>query len=140
MQLLEALITKYGAEMEVWRGTQEGLNTVVVNPGIIIGPGYWHNGSGSLFKRIYKGMSHYTNGVVGFVGVNDVAQIMIKLMESNIINQRYILISENLSYKDFFTKVAALLHVKPPKKEATKLILNIAKEFYMLRQSSRMGI
>ncbi|MCO4822775.1 MAG: SDR family oxidoreductase, partial [Flavobacteriaceae bacterium] len=42
-------ITKYGAEMEVWRGTQEGLDAVIGNPGIIIGPGFWRAGSGSLF-------------------------------------------------------------------------------------------
>ena len=44
-------ITKYGAEMEVWRGTQEGLNAVIVNPGVILGPGIWNDGSGQIFKR-----------------------------------------------------------------------------------------
>jgi len=126
-------ITKYGAEMEVWRGTQEGLNAVVVNPGIIIGSGFWRSGSGSLFKRIYKGMPYYTNGVVGYVDVNDVVCIMLELMESDLQNNRYILISENLSYKDFFIKVATQLGVKPPKKEASKMMLNIAWRMDWLR-------
>ena len=48
-------ITKYGAEIEVWRGTQEGVDAVIVNPGIILGPGFWKGGgSGSLFKQITK--------------------------------------------------------------------------------------
>ena len=126
-------ITKYGAEMEVWRGTQEGLNAVVVNPGIIIGSGFWKSGSGSLIKRIYKGMPYYTNGVVGYVDVNDVVSIMLKLMESEIQNNRYILISENLSYKDFFVKVATQLGVKPPRKKASKSLLNIAWRLDWLR-------
>ena len=42
-------LTKHRAEMEVWRGSQEGLPVVIVNPGIIIGPGFWNSGSGKLF-------------------------------------------------------------------------------------------
>ena len=118
-------ITKYGAEMEVWRGTQEGLNAVVVNPGVIIGPGFWKSGSGSLIRLVYKGLSHYTNGIVGYIDVNDVVLAMVKLMEGGIKNKRYILVSENISYKDFFTKTATQLHVKPPKKKASKLALNM---------------
>ncbi len=128
-------ITKYGAEMEVWRGTQEGLNAVVVNPGIIIGPGFWRSGSGSLIKLVHKGMSYYTNGVVGFVDVKDVISIMLKLMENDFKNERYILISENLSYKDFFVKIATRLQVKPPKKLASKLLLNIAWRVDWLRSA-----
>jgi nucleoside-diphosphate-sugar epimerase len=128
-------ITKYGAEMEVWRGTQEGLNAVVVNPGVIIGPGFWRSGSGSLISLVYKGLSHYTDGVVGYVDVKDVVLPMIKLMESNIQNERYILVSQNLSYKDFFTKVAIQLHVKPPKKEVSDFALNMAWRFDWLRSN-----
>ncbi|MCO4822730.1 MAG: SDR family oxidoreductase, partial [Flavobacteriaceae bacterium] len=119
-------ITKYGAEMEVWRGTQEGLDVVIVNPGIIIGPGFWRSGSGSLFKRIYKGLSHYTTGTTGYVDVNDVTKIMLKLMQSTIKNERYIVVAENLTYQRFFNITAKCLNVKPPEKEASPLLLQIA--------------
>lgn len=118
-------ITKYGAETEVWRGTQEGLETVVVNPGFIFGPGFWRTSSGSLFKKIYKGLSHYTNGVTGYVDIDDVVNSMLLLMDNSIKNERYILVSENLSFKEFATKVAKELNVKPPKKEASKRLLQI---------------
>lgn len=127
-------ITKYGAEMEIWRGTQEGLDAVIVNPGVIIGPGFWRGGgSGSLIKMVYRGMSRYTNGVVGYVGVMDVVKPMMQLMESDITNERYILVSENLSYQDFFTKTATYLNVQPPKKLASKFLLNIAWRLDWLR-------
>ena len=127
-------ITKYGAEMEVWRGTQEGLDAVVVNPGVIIGPGFWRGGgSGSLIKMVYKGVVRLTEGVVGYVGVKDVANTMIKLMQSNIANERFILVSENLSYTDFFTKTASYLNVKPPEKKASKLLLSVAWRLDWLR-------
>ena len=119
-------ITKYGAEIEVWRAVQEGLKTVIVNPGFIFGPGFWHSSSGSLFKKIYKGLSYYTTGVTGYVDINDVVNSMLLLMESNIKNERYILVSENLSFKEFATKVAQGLDVKPPYKKASKMQLQLA--------------
>lgn len=119
-------ITKYGAEIEVWRGTQEGVPAVIVNPGIILGPGYWKGGSsGNLFLRIHKGLNYYTNGTTGYVDVWNVCDIMFKLMQSDIINERYILVSENLSFNEFQNKVAQTLHVNPAKKEAGRFILGI---------------
>ena len=134
-------ITKYGAEIEVWRGVQEGLNAVIVNPGFIFGPGFWKTSSGSLFKKTYKGLSHYTNGVTGYVDINDVVNAMVQLMSSAIKNQRYILVSKNMSFKAFAFKVAAHLKVKPPKKEATKRVLQLAWRLdwlnYFLRRRPR---
>lgn len=119
-------ITKYGAELEVWRATQEGLDAVIVNPGVIVGPGIWRYGSGSLIKMIYNGLKYYTTGSTGYVDVNDVVNAMIQLVKSDVKNERYILVSENLSFKSFFTKTANYLGVKPPQKEAKPWLLNIA--------------
>ena len=119
-------ITKYGAEMEVWRGTQEGVDAVILNPGIVIGPGFWRSSSGSLFNTINKGLKYYTKGITGYVDIHDVVKCMILAMESSIINERYILISENLSFKTFAEKVAVQLGVEPPKKEAKNWLLQIA--------------
>ncbi len=119
-------ITKYGAEMEVWRGIQEGLNAVMVNPGIIIGAGFYNGGSGFLFKRIYAGMKYYTTGATGYIAIDDVIQIMHQLMTGNYTNQRYILVAENLSYKDAFSMIAKALNKKIPTKKATLFLLNIA--------------
>lgn len=126
-------ITKYGAEMEVWRGCQEGLDVVIVNPGVIIGSGFWRFGSGSFFKRIYKGLKYYTTGTTGYVDVEDVVNIMILIMESNIKNERYIVIAENLTFQSFFTKIANTLHVEPPKKKASPFLLQIAWRMDWLR-------
>lgn len=120
-------ITKYGAELEVWRGTQEGLDAVIVNPGIILGAGYWNGGSsGNLFRQIHKGMKYFVNGVVGYVDVFDVTKAMMELMLSDLKNERFIVISENLSFKSFQYKVAKLLNVKPPQKEAKPWLLSLA--------------
>lgn len=108
-------LSKYQAEMEVWRASQEEVKVIIVNPGVIIGPGFWNTGSSTLFKKIAKGLLFYLPSGTGFVAVKDVVKAMIKLMDSSIANQNYILVSENLSYKDIFSKISVALGKKPPK-------------------------
>ncbi|MDB2606724.1 NAD-dependent epimerase/dehydratase family protein, partial [Zobellia sp.] len=89
-------LTKQAAEMEAWRGSQEGLSVVMVNPGVIIGPGFWHSGSGDLFTVAKKGYRFYPPGGTGFITVRDVVKMMVSLMDSQITNERYIAVAENL--------------------------------------------
>ena len=110
-------ITKYGAEMEVWRASQEGVATVIVNPGVIIGPGYWDSGSGQIFKRVNNGLNYYFPKITGFVGVEDVVKPMRQLMASEIKNQQFILVSENVSFEKLLTLVAQSLQKKAPSKK-----------------------
>lgn len=119
-------ITKYGAEMEVWRGTQEGLNAIVVNPGVILGAGIWKYGSGSLFKRAKRGLKYYPSGSIGLVAVEDVTTIMVKLTQSEVINERFVLVAENWPYKRFLQTLSEAVGSNPPKKEIGKWLLNLA--------------
>jgi nucleoside-diphosphate-sugar epimerase len=109
-------ITKYGAEMEVWRASQEGVDVVVVNPGVILGSGFWDSGSGKLFSQMYQGFNYYSKGITGFVGVKDVVKSMILLMESNIKNERFILVSENKSFQEVLFAIADAFNKKRPSK------------------------
>ncbi len=109
-------ITKYGAEMEVWRASQEGIPVVILNPGIIIGPGFWNSGSGEMFKRIHSGLKYYIPKTTGFVGVEDVVKIMQLSMKSQVENEAFIVVSENLSFKEIFDWVAQSLDKPAPKK------------------------
>jgi dihydroflavonol-4-reductase len=99
-------ISKYAAEREVWRGMEEGLNAVIVNPSIILGAGNTDSGSSALFGEVKKGLKFYPVGSSGFVDVRDVTRIMIQLMEKNIFGERFIISSENISYRDVFNQVA----------------------------------
>lgn len=119
-------ISKYGAEMEIWRGQQEGLNVVIVNPGVIFGAGFWNQGSGLFFSSIKKGFPFYTNGSTGYVGVNDVVKIMVQLMNSDIVGERFTLMSENLSFKEVIFKIAENLHAKKPKIDAKPWMTSLA--------------
>ena len=118
-------ISKYGAEMEIWRGQQEGLQSVILNPGVIIGPGFWNQGSGLLFKKVANGLSFYTKGVTGFIAVPDVVKIAVKLMKNDYSNNRFTLIAENLDFKDLLNSIADSLNVKRPSLHASPLLVNI---------------
>ncbi len=107
-------ITKFGAEMEVWRASQEGVEVVIVNPGVILGSGFWFAGSGKLFSQVYNGFKYYTEGITGFIGVKDVVKTMMFLMDSNIKNERFILVSENKTYKEVFFLIADAFGKKRP--------------------------
>jgi dihydroflavonol-4-reductase len=107
--------SKHFAEMEVWRGAQEGLSVVIVNPGIILGPGYWASGSGLLFKTAAKGMRYYFPGGTGFISVGDVVKIMDQLMDSPIKNERFIAVAENLSYKSILETISLGFNRASPK-------------------------
>jgi dihydroflavonol-4-reductase len=119
-------LSKYQSEMEVWRGTAEGLNAVIVNPSIIIGKNAGREGSGRIFETIRKGISFYTSGSCGLVDVEDVAHCMIRLMESNITDERFIINAENWTYKSLFNTVARLFHLKEPAILAKSWMMEIA--------------
>lgn len=125
--------SKYLAEMEVWRGMAEGLNAVIVNPSIILGAGNWNAGSSEIFKTIYKEFPYYSDGVTGFVDVEDAAKAMIALMQSNICRERFILSAENTSYKNLFDLIAETFHKKAPSKKITPFMAGIVWRFEALK-------
>lgn len=126
-------ISKFQAENEVWRGIAEGLNAVIVNPSVIIGAGNWEQGSPRLIKTVWDGFKYFTTGGTGFVYVEDVVNIMTKLMESNISNERYILNAENLSYRAVFDFIAENLNKKKANIQSSNIMLHSFKIFDNLR-------
>ena len=105
-------ISKHLAEMEVWRGFAEGLSGFIVNPSLIIGPGSWHSGIGTIINKAKLGMPFYPPGSCGVIDVKDLVDIMIKLMHSDITNERFIVNSAHMSYKDLMTIIAKCLNKK----------------------------
>lgn len=118
-------ISKFKGECEVWRAIQEGLSAVIVNPSMIMGAGYWHAGTAKMFKQIEKGLMFYPQGGTGFVDVRDVAEASIKLMESDVVGERFILNAENLFFKDVFDQIAQVLQKKPPFLKAGKWLIDL---------------
>lgn len=118
--------SKYYSENEVWRGSAEGLKAIIVNPGIIIGPGNWNEGSPALFRRISEGLKFYTESSTGFVDVRDVAACMVKLMNTSVENEKFILVSQNVSFKKVLSTIAAHINKPIPRIKATKFLVEMA--------------
>lgn len=107
-------ISKYRAEQEVWRGSEEGLDVVIVNPGVIIGVGNYKKGSNALIHSVFKGLPFYSMGVNGYVDVADVARAMISLVKSKVRNKRFVLVGSNQRFRDLFFLIADTFGCKRP--------------------------
>ena len=122
-------ISKYGAEREVWRGVEEGLNAVIVNPSIVLGPGEVNSGSGKLIATVLKGLKFYTSGINGYVDVRDVVRAMIMLVDSDISGERFVVSAENVFYKDLFEMISRKLGKSPPPYKASRWMGEIVWRF-----------
>ncbi len=109
-------ISKHGAEIEVWRASQEGVPVVILNPGVILGPGFWNKGAGQIFQKVHTGLNYHFPKITGFVGVKDVAELAVKTMDSPVENEQFIVVAQNLSFKEVLEEVAEAFGKKPPQK------------------------
>lgn len=107
-------ISKYSAEKEVWRGVEEGLDIVIVNPSVVIGAGNWNESSLTIFKTIENGLKFYTSGSNAFVDARDVTKTLVQLMESEIKNERFLCVGENAKFIDLFHLISKRIDKKPP--------------------------
>lgn len=119
-------VSKFSAEKEVWRGIEEGLSAVIVNPSVFFGPGNWSESSLNLFQTIQNGLLFYTKGGNAFVDVRDVSDVISRLLEKKITNERFLIAGHNLLFNDLFGQIAEELKVKPPRFLAGKFLTEIA--------------
>jgi dihydroflavonol-4-reductase len=126
-------VSKYLGEQEVWRGIAEGLNAVIINPSVIIGSGYWQQGTAKIFDTVWHGLRFYPPGMTGFVDVRDVAKMCIQLMESELKEVRVIANAVDWTYLQFFTEVAKSVGKKPPSLPANALMSALAWRLDWLR-------
>lgn len=127
--------SKYLGEMEVWRGIAEGIDAVIVNPTIILGPGDWNDGSTAIFKSVYNEFPWYANGTTGFVDVRDVVKAMTQLMDSDISSERFIISAHNETYRNLFDAIADAFNKKRPYKEVTPFLAKLVSRLEAIKSS-----
>ena len=125
--------TKYLAEMEVWRGQSEGLNSVIVNPSLILGEADWNKSSTQLLRYVYDEHKFYPEGNLNYVDVEDVAECIFKLIVSDISDERFILSAGKITYKEFFEKVAPRFSKKAPSTLISKSLTGIVWRLEKIR-------
>lgn len=119
-------ISKFLGEQEVWRGIAEGLNAAIVNPGVILGAGRWHEGTGQFFANIHKGFRYVPTGTISVVDVRDVARMLLVLAKSDITEERFIANAGEMSYREFFGAIAQELKAPKPSITITPFLRELA--------------
>lgn len=125
--------SKYYSELEVWRGIAEGLNAVIINPGIILGTGNWDEGSANIMRIVNQEFPFYTKGVNAWVSAADVVKAMYLLMKSDVTGERFILSEGNYGYRDIFNTMAKALNKKPPHIKVSSTVTQLMAQLYMLK-------
>ncbi|HKK38907.1 MAG TPA: NAD-dependent epimerase/dehydratase family protein [Cryomorphaceae bacterium] len=125
-------LTKYLAERELWRAGAEGLNVVAVNPSIILGPSKPDQSSGMLLNILRKGSKYYPTGGVGLVDVRDVSEACITAVEKRKYGERFLLNSENLSFRDLLSLAAEIFGQEKPKTKLPDFLLELAWRFGLI--------
>jgi nucleoside-diphosphate-sugar epimerase len=125
--------SKYRAELEVFRGQEEGLNTIIINPSVILAPADWNRSSAKLFKYIWSQSSFYIDAFLNYVDVRDVTSCVYQLLESDHQAQRFIVNAGNISFIHFFEKIAANFRVNPPAFKLSKSMLKMLSKAEFLR-------
>lgn len=128
-------LSKYAAELEVQRGVAEGLDAVLVNPCVIIGPGQSGRSSMTLVERLRKGTRWYPPGSNAIVDARDVAQCMLALMERGVNGERYLLVGENISYQRLFSLLANAFGNPAPSRPLRPWMLEVGWRLEELRST-----
>ncbi|MDF9794748.1 dihydroflavonol-4-reductase [Catalinimonas alkaloidigena] len=118
--------SKHQAELEVWRAYAEGLNTVIINPSLVLGPGDWDKSSTQVFKYVWEENRFYTEGKVNYVDVRDVAEVAVRLLGSEIRGERFIISAGSVSYKELFETIARGFGKRPPHIKVKGLMIKLA--------------
>ena len=87
---------------------------IIVNPTFLIGPYNLNSGSGRIILHGYnKKLIFYPPGGKNFIHVADAATGIINALTKGVNGEKYILANENLSYKDFYKKMAKFSQTTP---------------------------
>ena len=110
--------SKHLAELEGLRGLAEGLDVVIVNPGVVIGIDRKNpasiSSSNEVLSLIYRGkLPFFPSGSTGFVDVRDVVDAHIAAWEKGRSGERYVVVGHNLSFRELFACIGTLAGSSP---------------------------
>lgn len=109
------------------------FETIALNPTIIYGSRDYHLSTARIFKDMkISRIIPYSDGGVGVCDADEVAKAHIKAIEKGKNGHRYILNSENLTIKEYFSKVLQLLNHKAKLIYIPPSVFNLAGDILKL--------
>lgn len=126
---------KYLAELEVFRGQEEGLSTIIICPSLMLADANWNQSSAQLFKYVWEEKSFYFDGFCNYVDAKDVADLTLTLLDAPIEGERFIASAGKISYKEFFDRIAKKFNKKAPSIKLGKSVLGVGAIAERIRTS-----
>jgi dihydroflavonol-4-reductase len=122
-------ISKHRAEREVYHGLKHGLQAVMVNPSVVVGPRDIRFNGGQIIRDVYrKRIFYYVAGGMNVVFVDDVVGGHIAAARQGRIGERYILGGENLAHRQVFGITAEVVNgIAPILRIPTPVVLGLAR-------------
>lgn len=118
--------SKYLAELEVFRGQEEGISTVIINPSLILAEANWNISSAQLFKYAWQEKPFFIDGYVNYVDVKDVSELTYRLLTGDAEGTRFIASAGKITYKEFFEILAKEFNKKAPSVKLKSGVLRVA--------------
>ncbi|MEZ5031771.1 MAG: NAD-dependent epimerase/dehydratase family protein [Saprospiraceae bacterium] len=112
-------LTKYEAELEVWRGMEEGLGVSILNPVIVLDPDQRGRSTRVFVEAVRQGIRGYPTGSHGFVDVRDVARAALALVERGPSGQRVLLSGGHHHYQEVLAGLATAMDCPVPDRAMT---------------------
>ena len=106
--------SKYLAELEVYRGAQEGLTISMVNPSVILSATQPGRSSGTLFDYVWNENLFFTEGTLNYVDARDVAEAVFTLYQNPHPGEKFILSAGSISFQEFFSMTAGFFNKRKP--------------------------
>lgn len=126
--------SKHLAELEVYRGMEEGLRATIVCPSFILAPANWDQSSAQIFKYIWQERKFYSGGYANYVDVRDVVDVIFKIYQQpDHDGERYIASAGSISYQELFTRIAQHFGKKPPSIKINDALLHTIARFEEIR-------
>lgn len=119
--------SKHLGEVEIQHGIAKGLNAVMVNPGVVIGPGDIHFNGGKIIRSVKHHQAlFYIKGGTNVVYVDDVVRGHLSAALNGRTGERYILGGENLTHKEVFQITAEIVGGIVPRIQMPVPLLKLA--------------
>lgn len=119
--------SKYLAELEVRDAVRAGLEAVIVNPAIVLGPRDVNEISGSMITEAARGnLNFILPGGSNFIAVEDVVAGQIAAAERGRPGERYILGGENVPYSVAIPTICGIVGRKTPKLKLPGALMPLA--------------
>jgi dihydroflavonol-4-reductase len=117
--------SKMLAELEVYRGIEEGLQASIINPSYILAPADWQKSSAQIFNYVWKESRFYSGGMANYVDVEDVSEMVYQLSQESYTGERFIASAGSIPYQSLFDEIAKRFHKKSPSIKVPNSLLSL---------------